>query len=214
MFAKLSFNNITESISSAAQRTQEQFSSAIEKIHLDDPETRLSLLKRKHQLQETLGTVQDISQLPPQYKFLEEKSDALEKICKRLLVVTKTYEVEGYDYPPNLSESLNDWWSLNKDSLFSFSKKKADPGSETKSSDDSGILPRSFALALSKATADSAVVLKKLKAEELESGQNLAKKAASTDELEGSPATEEEDDEEEEDEDVDNLIKIFEASLD
>ena len=68
------------------------------------------------------GTVSDISKLPPQYQFLEKKSDSLEKVCKRILLVSKTFEVEGYDYPPNLTESISDWWSLNKDGWFGSKK--------------------------------------------------------------------------------------------
>ena len=215
MFSKLSLNNITDSISNAAQRTQEQFSSAIEKIHLDDPETRLSILKRRHQLQETLGTVHDISQLPIQYKFLEQKSDALEKICKRLLLVTKTFEVEGYDYPPNLTESFNDWWSGNKDSIFSFSKKKAEVSPEVKETAENGLLPRSFAQALSKAATDSALILKQLKAEETRTNQEESQEGADqkpAEETKAEPELEAEaDEDEDEDEDVDNLIKAFES---
>lgn len=223
MFSKLSFNNITDSISNAAHRTQEQFSSAIEKIHLDDPETRLSILKRRHQLQETLGTVHDISQLPVQYKFLEQKSDALEKICKRLLMVTKTFEVEGYDYPPNLTESFNDWWSGNKD-FFSFSKKKQEAASKKAKAEgaENGLLPRSFAQALSKATADSAVVLKQLKEEESKKVDETAatsqasgnveesetpKKDVETDKAEDAEDAEDDED----DEDIEALIKVFES---
>lgn len=207
MFSKLSFNNIADSISNAAQRTQEQLNSALEKIHLDDPETRLSLLKRKHQLQETLGTIQDISQLPVQYKFLEQKSDALEKICRRLLIVTKTYEVEGYDYPPNLTESLNDWWSLNKEGLFAYGKKKTEvePKEETRS--EAGLIPRSFAQALSKATTDSAVIMKELKAEKLKS----ATKVDGREDAVAETMVEDLDEDETEDEDVENMIKLFES---
>ncbi|CDO94299.1 unnamed protein product [Kluyveromyces dobzhanskii CBS 2104] len=212
MFSKLSFNNITDSISNAAQRTQEQFSSAIEKIHLDDPETRLSILKRRHQLQETLGTVHDISQLPVQYKFLEQKSDALEKICKRLLLVTKTFEVDGYDYPPNLTESFNDWWSGNKDSIFAFSKKKPEVPPELNNATDNGLLPRSFAQALSKASTDSALILKQLKAEENKGNQEELSTSADKDtEHSAAKKTEVEEEDEDEDEDVENLIKTFEA---
>ncbi|QEU62918.1 hypothetical protein KDRO_F08540 [Kluyveromyces lactis] len=213
MFSKLSLNNITDSISNAAQRTQEQFSSAIEKIHLDDPETRLSILKRRHQLQETLGTVHDISQLPIQYKFLEQKSDALEKICKRLLLVTKTFEVEGYDYPPNLTESFNDWWSGNKDSIFSFSKKKTEVSPEVKETAENGLLPRSFAQALSKAATDSALILKQLKAEETKTNQEESQEGTDqkpAEETKAEPEPEADEDEDE-DEDVDNLIKVFES---
>lgn len=55
--------------------------------------------------------MRDISQLPAQYQHLERKTDMMDKALKRLLVVTRTYEVEGYDYPPNLQEGISGWFS-------------------------------------------------------------------------------------------------------
>ena len=71
-----------------------------------------------------------------------------------MLVVTKTFEVEGYDYPPNLSESISDWWGANRSGLLSFMDGKKGEGSRAKAEEkdeNEGFLPRSFAQALSKA---------------------------------------------------------------
>ncbi|CUS21867.1 LAQU0S04e02608g1_1 [Lachancea quebecensis] len=189
-FGGFSLNKLTNSITSVAHKTQDTLSTAIANIQLDDPQAKLSLKARKHYLQETLGTIEDISKLPPQYQFLEKKCDSLEKVCRRMLVVTKTYEVEGYDYPPNLSESLSDWWSSNKEGLLGFvssSKKEKKPEPVEDSKD--ALMPRSFAQAISKAAKDSGEAMAALKAEE--------QKASA--------------EEDEEDEDITSLIKMFEA---
>lgn len=178
-FSGFSFNKITDSISNAAHKTQDTLNQAI--ANVSDPHTKLSLKARTRYLQESLGTVGEISKLPPQYQSLERKVDALEKCLKRMLLVTRTFELEGYDYPPNLTESISDWWSLNKDGWFSSSSKKSQ---KTKSDSDDAFLPHSFAHAISKAAHDCNVVFKDLQAE---------------------------DEGEEEDEDVINITEMFDS---
>lgn len=126
-FSGFSLNKITDSIATAAHKTQDTLNNALANanVNLNDPQTRLSIKSRTRFVQESLGTVSDISKLPPQYQFLEKKSDSLEKVCKRILLVSKTFEVEGYDYPPNLTESISDWWSLNKDGWFGSKKSES-----------------------------------------------------------------------------------------
>ncbi|QLQ79880.1 hypothetical protein HG537_0C05280 [Torulaspora globosa] len=178
-FSGFSFNKITDSISNAAHKTQDTLNQAI--ANVSDPHTKLSLKARTRYLQESFGTVGEISKLPPQYQSLERKVDALEKCLKRMLLVTRTFEVEGYDYPPNLTESISDWWSLNKDGWFSSSSKKSQ---KTKGDSSETFLPHSFAHAISKAAHDCNVVFKDLQEEE-----------------EG----------EEEDEDVINITEMFDS---
>lgn len=78
-FGGFSFNKLTDTLTNAAHKTQDTLSTAIANIQLDDPQAILSLKARKHYLQETLGTIEDISKLPPQYQLLEKKCDSLEK---------------------------------------------------------------------------------------------------------------------------------------
>ena len=66
--------------------------------------------------QETIRLVQerfipneDISELPQEYLLLEKKCDTLRNVYRQILSVTQTYELEGYDYPPNLKESIVDF---------------------------------------------------------------------------------------------------------
>lgn len=143
---KFSFDSIAESISQGTQQLVQQ---------LNDPQTKLSIKAKTRFLQETIGSELDISKLPPQYIVLEKKCDSLEKSLKRVLLVTKTYELDGYDYPPNISESISDWW-FNKDGWFGNEeerkkKEKLEQEAQDKESSD-GL---SFASAIAKAGHDS-----------------------------------------------------------
>lgn len=178
--SNFSLNKITDTLANAAHKTQDTLNSAI--ANVSDPQTKLSLKARTRYLQETLGTIDDKSKLPPQYQSLEKKSDALEKCCKRILLVTRTFEVEGYDYPPNLTESISDWWSLNKDGWFGTKKPEKTKNDSSDGSD--AFLPRSFSQAISKAANDCNSVFTNLQ---------------------------EHGDEDEEDEDVSNVAKMFDS---
>lgn len=192
MFSNFSIDKLTDSISSVALKTQENLTNAISNVNenienlINDPNTKLSIKYRTRYIQEQLGTTGDtVSQLPLQYIELETKTDSIEKILKRILIVTKTYETEGYDYPPNLSESLSDWWSLGKDS--------------TELGNNSSFLPRSFAQAISKASTDSTNILNNVNATIKTKKQNE------------SNAKEQEDEDDEEDEDLVTLTEIFDS---
>ncbi|GAV53927.1 hypothetical protein ZYGR_0AK04290 [Zygosaccharomyces rouxii] len=157
-FSNFSFKNLGDSIANAAHRTQDKLSNAVANVNLNDPQTRLSFKTRTRYLKETLGAVDEISKLPPQYVLLEKKSDALEKACKRMLLVTQTFEVEGYDYPPNLPESFSDWWSGSKEGWFGSTKQDKDDESKIQSNGSSKdpLMPRSFAQAIAKASHECA----------------------------------------------------------
>ncbi|KAH3674836.1 hypothetical protein WICMUC_003039 [Wickerhamomyces mucosus] len=108
------------------QKFQESLQTSIEEV--SQQATKLSkdlspLAKRTARLvQEKFGSIDDISELPEEYIKLEKKVDSLQKVYKKLLSITSTYEIESYDYPPNISESVNDltknlfdkWSSLQK----------------------------------------------------------------------------------------------------
>lgn len=182
MFKNFSLDKLTNSITTAAQQVEESLKN--NSILPTDVPSKLSLKKTSRFFQEKVGTIseQDISKLPESYTSLEKKTDQLVKILKKIIIVTKTYEIDGYDYPPNLPESLNDWWSQqpsDKKTKFQFSK--------------------SFASAISKSAYDSKELL-----------ETLNKPSSATNNAENEteePADEEE--EEEEDEDLQNLIKVF-----
>ncbi|AGO11164.1 AaceriAFR309Cp [[Ashbya] aceris (nom. inval.)] len=196
-FGTISFDKLANTLNSAAQKThqklsetQEHLTHAIQNIKIDDPQTILSLKTRRRQLQETLGSAKDISQLPPQYGSLERKCDAIEQVCKKILVVSKTFEVEGYDYPPNPTESISDWWntSTKENRFLKFGKGGADKQKEDKQKQpEAGSDTPSFANALHRAAKGSQHIIQELNEhEEAEKDQDV-----------------------EIDEDIESLIKMF-----
>lgn len=72
-------------------------------------------------IQEKIGTIDDISELPKDYKDLEKQVDNLQLFYKRVLLITQQYELESYDYPPNLKESFSDVTSLLNEKITGLS---------------------------------------------------------------------------------------------
>ncbi|CEH13549.1 hypothetical protein CBOM_01465 [Ceraceosorus bombacis] len=60
------------------------------------------------QAKERFGTVDadDITELPQEYKDLEQRVDALRSAHTNLLKIARAYESEGYDYPTQVQESI------------------------------------------------------------------------------------------------------------
>ncbi|KAG0164243.1 hypothetical protein DFQ28_010648 [Apophysomyces sp. BC1034] len=56
--------------------------------------------------QERLGTAENITELPQEYKDLEKRVDILRNTHINLLKVTRTYSNPSYDYPVQIQESL------------------------------------------------------------------------------------------------------------
>ncbi|CAG62116.1 uncharacterized protein GVI51_L08437 [Nakaseomyces glabratus] len=180
---KFNLESITQSISEGTQSLVQQF---------NDPKTKLSIKAKTRFLQEAIGNERDISKLPPQYVVLEKKCDSIEKVLKRILIVTKTYEIEGYDYPPNISESLSSWWQTKEWFNISELTKNVIPkhgnvekaGTEaSKTLTDKEVShegPPSFASAIARAGKDSQLIFESIETKD-----------------------------EDEKEDIDELVKIF-----
>ena len=209
MFSNFSLDKLTNTITTAAHSAQETINNT---ILSPNAQTKLQIKKTTRFLQEKVGAIpeDEISKLPKDYKQLELKVDALEKVLNRLLLVTKTFELEGYDYPPNLTESLNHWWNEEDKNINNM--KTRNPKNDVKASEsnemdsvintenddsidklveiDSSIFNRSFAIAISKAVLDSQQIFVHLKKGEEQKSTN-------------------DEDEDDEDEDLNNLIKAF-----
>ncbi|KAI8374371.1 uncharacterized protein BYT42DRAFT_499613 [Radiomyces spectabilis] len=56
--------------------------------------------------QEKLGTAEEVTELPQEYKDLEKRVDALRATHVNLLKVARTFQNTAYDYPVQLQESL------------------------------------------------------------------------------------------------------------
>ncbi|KAG4306523.1 hypothetical protein PORY_000511 [Pneumocystis oryctolagi] len=67
------------------------------------------LARRTAQLvRQTIGTADDITELPAEYIDLEQSVDSLKTIHVKLLSVTSTYSNVSYDYPANLRETFSE----------------------------------------------------------------------------------------------------------
>lgn len=75
-------------------------------------------------VQERMGkvNVDEISQLPEEYRALAQKCNNVEKLYKNVLKVTQNYENESYDYPTNLQESFTEFSKNITDRVSNLSK--------------------------------------------------------------------------------------------
>ena len=90
------FNNFTNSLNQKFQELSTAVSQRTQEISTNLP----SLTQSTQRLvQERLGQVTDISQLPREYLELERKVDTIKLIYENFLHVTSIYENESYDYP-------------------------------------------------------------------------------------------------------------------
>lgn len=216
MFSNFSLDKLTNTITTAAQSAQETINNTILSPNV---QTKLQIKKTTRFLQEKVGVISEdeISKLPEDYQQLELKVDALEKVLNRLLLVTRTFELEGYDYPPNLTESLNHWWNEEDKKISDFKNNEKESkdfenveNKETNNAINNGsndrlveinpsIFNRSFAIAISKAVLDSQQIFinSKKRKEQTSTGNNKTNN--------------EENEEDEEDEDLNNLIKAFQS---
>lgn len=100
------------------QETAAQFQQNISQFGED---VKPLLQRTTRTIQERIGTIDDISELPKDYKDLEKQVDNLQLFYKRVLLITQQYELESYDYPPNLKESFSDVTSLLNEKITSLS---------------------------------------------------------------------------------------------
>lgn len=145
------FSNFQKTLQSSLDEVQSQATKLSKDI--------TPLAKRTARLvQEKLGSIDDISELPEEYIKLEKKVDSLQKVYKKILSITSTYEIESYDYPPNISESVSDfskvvsekWTHLQKASTTSDIEKILNEPSSTAQK-----LPTTLAHEISKAARQS-----------------------------------------------------------
>ncbi|KAF9318236.1 hypothetical protein BG000_009938 [Podila horticola] len=69
--------------------------------------------------QEKMGTAEDITELPQEYKDLEKRVDALRNTHTNLLRITRTYSTSTYDYPAQLQETLGEFGRTVTDKIQS-----------------------------------------------------------------------------------------------
>jgi len=115
-------------------------------------------------VQEKFGTIEDISELPEEYILLEKKVDTLRTVYKKLLTITTTYEIESYDYPPNIKESVSDLSKALSEKFQGLQKASSTAEAEKalNSENQHVPLPKTLAHELAKAAKNSHELLKEL----------------------------------------------------
>ncbi|ANZ76219.1 BA75_03129T0 [Komagataella pastoris] len=107
-----SLQSFGQSLQQTSQQLGQQIQEGIQNVSKEATSLNQNLspiFKRtQRSLQEKLGQIDDISALPEEYIDLEKKADALRIVYKKILAITSQYEIESYDYPPNLKESVFD----------------------------------------------------------------------------------------------------------
>ena len=154
------FNKVDTFISSTAQQIQSNIPT-VDSAFLEKEKESLNknIQKNFFKINEKMKTSSKVikhnddfqsTKLPDAYIELEKQTDNLGKVLNKVITILETYEVEGYDYPPTLSDSLNEVWKVtNKFKLWGTNDEQESKSDSTKHEEKEGFLPRSFAQALS-----------------------------------------------------------------
>ncbi|CAI8498224.1 unnamed protein product [Pichia kudriavzevii] len=161
------------------QETSQQLSNSINSLNLGETAASLStkvqsnltnlekevsnlkpiLARTSRSLQEKFGGIQDISELPQEYKDLECRVDNIREFYRKVLEITGNYELEAYDNPNNLKESFADYGSLINQKIVELSSAStAQEAEKVLTSGRKDKTPRTFAhqfaKSMNKARAD------------------------------------------------------------
>ncbi|ODQ48187.1 hypothetical protein PICMEDRAFT_72164 [Pichia membranifaciens NRRL Y-2026] len=124
-----------QSFQEQLQQTTQQLTTSLNSLKLQDTAAQLSSTVQKEvnnlkpifarttrSLQERFGSIDDISELPKEYKDLERRVDNIRQFFVQVLEITRQYELEAYDNPSNLKESLTDYTSLINEKITELSQ--------------------------------------------------------------------------------------------
>lgn len=98
----MSFGRFTEGLSERFQQLSTTVSGKAQEFSQGIPTTQ-------RYMQEKLGHVTDISEMPQEYIDLTTKIDAIKLIYTHFLQITQVYDNESYDYPKHINESINEF---------------------------------------------------------------------------------------------------------
>lgn len=182
----MSFNLFTDSLTKKFQDLQSTVTQKAQEAQLEKKFKDLSLaVSQKTQdithnlptlaqstqrlFQERLGQITDISQLPQEYIELEQRVDRIKLIYENFLKVTQTYEHEGYDYPNNIKDSVNEFSSIFASKLHDLSQASStDEAQHILISGGPAKDPNTLNYALSKVSLTSSEYLSKSGSEDAE----------------------------------------------
>ncbi|CAG8733285.1 3279_t:CDS:2 [Gigaspora rosea] len=109
---------------------------------------------------EKFGNADDITGLPPEYLELEKRVDALEKVHRKLLQVTRIYANPSYDYPDQLRQSVVDISSTFFGQLKYMAQNPAErSGQDASEPSAASSQPKNLHCALAQAAKEGAALL-------------------------------------------------------
>ncbi|CCD22424.1 Gvp36p NDAI_0A02660 [Naumovozyma dairenensis CBS 421] len=100
------FNSFTNSFNKRLQELSTTVSQKTQEFSTNMPDINSLAQSTQRMVQERLGQVTDISQLPEEYLQLERKIDTIKSVYDNFLSVTNTFEHQSYDYPNVARESV------------------------------------------------------------------------------------------------------------
>lgn len=124
-----------QSFQEQLQQTTQQLTTSLNNLNLQDTAAQFTsqvqkevnnlkpiLARTTRSLQEKFGSIDDISELPKEYKDLERRVDNIRQFYASVLEITRQYELEAYDNPLNLKESLSDYSTLINEKISELSQ--------------------------------------------------------------------------------------------
>lgn len=124
-----------QSFQDQLQQTTQQLTTSLNNLNLQESAANFTSSVQKEvdslkpifarttrSLQEKFGSIDDISELPKEYKDLERRVDNIRQFYVSILEITRQYQLEAYDNPSNLKESLSDYTSLINEKLTELSQ--------------------------------------------------------------------------------------------
>lgn len=102
-----------KNFSSNLQSLSGNLANSVQGIDLSGTSSRFTkgFSELQQSVKETIGKTEEdaITELPEEYKSLEQRCDALRNAHGNLIKITKVYSTETYDYPTNINETLGDF---------------------------------------------------------------------------------------------------------
>ncbi|RIA95447.1 hypothetical protein C1645_757597 [Glomus cerebriforme] len=109
---------------------------------------------------EKLGTAEDITDLPQEYKELELRVDALRTTHENLLKITRIHTNSSYDYPGQIQETVKELSRSVGDQLKIFTQSPAEREAESREAETSAPpQPKTYHHALARTCAQGAELL-------------------------------------------------------
>ncbi|GME68976.1 unnamed protein product [[Candida] boidinii] len=105
-------SSLQQTLSKTSEQLQQTFQEGLKEASQLNDNLSPIFKRTQRSLQEKFGQIDDVSELPKEYIELEKKIDSLKNFYKKILIITEQYEIESYDYPPNLRESFSDYTKI------------------------------------------------------------------------------------------------------